>query len=123
MDTGPIKPGSGFGRPAGPHEEGTIMNSRHLTHFGIAAIIGAAVLAITPATSSATSPQSWNVCPATDTEPVCDLATRAASNGAGSRPATAPHDDEAADTERIDIPDYNCDEWRNLVIAVTACPG
>jgi hypothetical protein len=55
---------------------------------GIAAVIGAAVLAVTPATSSASSPE--DICPAIDTEPVCDLVAQAASNGADSRPATIP---------------------------------
>lgn len=58
---------------------------------GIAAVIGAALLVVTPTMSSAHSPGDWDICPPIDTEPVCDLVAQAASNGAGGQPATVEH--------------------------------
>jgi len=64
------------------------MSIRNGIRSGIAAVIGAAVLVVTPAISRAQSPADWAICPAIDTEPVCDLVVHADSNGAGGRPVT-----------------------------------
>jgi hypothetical protein len=63
------------------------MSNRNRVKIGVAAVIGVAVLAVTPGMSSARTLATWDACPALDTEPMCDLEGHAASNGAGSRPA------------------------------------
>jgi hypothetical protein len=40
---------------------------------GIAAVIGTAMLVVTPTTSSASSQEGWDICPAIDTQPICEI--------------------------------------------------
>jgi hypothetical protein len=109
---------------------------------GIAAVVGTAMLVVTPTTSSASSPEGWDICPAIDTQPICEIVhprNQPGSDGTAvtNRPTTGdatiwtgdtkdhPDDEHATGTaELVDVPegirDYNCDEWRNPVIA---CPG
>jgi hypothetical protein len=85
---------------------------------GIVAVIGAGLLAVTPTISSARSPQGWDICPAIDSEPVCELAAQPAADGAGGRPATVtpparPSNDVAADISCPSRPIYT----------IVACAG
>jgi hypothetical protein len=68
------------------------MNCTNMITTGIAAFLGATLLIATPTTSSASSPTRRDVCPAIDTEPLCDLLRDVANaNGAGLEPAIVGH--------------------------------
>jgi hypothetical protein len=85
---------------------------------GIVAVVGAGLLAVIPTNASAVGQQRWDICPALDTEPVCDLVAQTASNGHGVRPATHVPSPRSSNTSRGD---FSCPSGPGIVIV--ACAG
>ena len=103
-----------------PNQEDTTMNTNHkIISSALAALAAGSAMIATSTAAGANSPQRWDICPAADTEPLCEIVRRPHQSVTdGSKVADLPAANGTA--EQIDIPDYNCDEWRNPVIA---CPG
>jgi hypothetical protein len=82
------------------------MNTNHKI-IGTAIAVLAATTAMTaaPTAAGANSPQHWDICPAADTVPLCEIVRRPHQSGTdGSEAAHLPAANGTA--ERTDIPDY-----------------
>jgi hypothetical protein len=80
------------------------MRNVNSVRTGIAAVIGAGLLVVAPTIASALDPQDRDVCPAIDTQPVCDLVAELASDGTGGQRATvAPSPRRNADAVHFDV--------------------
>jgi hypothetical protein len=84
---------------------------------GIAAAIGTGLLVVTPMVTNAHSPESWNICPAFDAEPICGLVAQPASDGSGSRPAVAPSARRSSEDGAVDV---SCTSTPILLIVACA---
>ena len=84
---------------------------------GIAAAIGTGLLVVTPTVSNAHSPESWNICPAFDAEPMCGLVAEPASDGSGTRPAVAPSARRRSNDGPVDV---SCTSTPILLIVACA---
>ena len=90
------------------------------------AIAAGTLIVALPTAVGAASSQHWSdPCPAADTEPFCDAVRLPQRSGSAGSEVTARPEPEDRTTvwiggDTVEIPDYNCDEWRNPVIA---CPG
>jgi hypothetical protein len=84
---------------------------------GVAAAIGTGLLVVTPMVTNAHGPESWNICPAVDAEPMCGLVAHPASDGAGSRPAVVPQARRSSNDGAVDV---SCSSTPILLIVACA---